>query len=148
MDTAKYNLKAEIELTRFEFISEGPNGVIRKLIEFQATTDPGLYNLAFGDKNKHTGEIDDLAVSANGDTEMVLATVVFAVYAFFDKYPAAFVYASGSTKERTRLYRMGITRFYDDMKRDFYLYGQTGDNFTPFEMGVEYDGFLAQRKFD
>jgi hypothetical protein len=148
MSTEKYNLKAEIELTRFEFISEGPKGAIRKLIEFQATTDPGLYNLAFGDKDKHTGEIDDLAVSAKGDTEMVLATVVSAVYAFFDKYPNAFVYASGSTEAQTRLYRMGITRFYDDMKQDFYLYGQIGDNFTEFEIGVEYDGFLAQRKFD
>lgn len=64
------------------------------------------------------------------------------------RYPDAFIYASGSTRSRTRLYRMGITKFYDDVKQDFYLYGQTGDNFTEFEIGVEYDGFLAQRKFD
>lgn len=45
----KYQLKSEEELTRFEFISEGPKGAIRKLIEFQQTTDPETYNLAFGD---------------------------------------------------------------------------------------------------
>ena len=37
MNIEKYKLKAEIELTRFEFISEGPKGTIRKLIEFQTT---------------------------------------------------------------------------------------------------------------
>ncbi len=69
MNVEKYNLKAETELTRFEFISEGPNGVIRKLIEFQETTQQGLYNLAFGDKDSITGGINDLAVSNNGDRE-------------------------------------------------------------------------------
>lgn len=142
----KYNLKAEHSLTRFEFVSEGPNGAIRKLIEFQATTDLGVFNLAFGDKTPH-GEIDDLAVSDNGDTEKILATVISALYTFFKKHPTAYVYASGSTKARTRLYRMGISKFADQMQQDFYLYGQVGDEYPTFELGVDYDGFLAQRKF-
>ncbi len=147
MKIEKYNLKSESGLTRFEFISEGPKGQIRKLIEFQATNDLGLFNLAFGDKDIGTGAIDDLVVSDNGDTEKVLATVVSALYAFCEKYPDAYIYASGSTKSRTRLYRIGITKHYDQMKEDFYLYGQSGDTFTEFESGKEYIGFLAQRKF-
>ena len=143
----KYQLKSEEELTRFEFISEGPKGAIRKLIEFQQTTDPETYNLAFGDKHPVTGGIDDLAVSDNGDTEKVLATVVAAVYAFLDSYPTAYVYAQGSTKARTRLYRMGINRFYEDIQRDFYLYGRIDEDFWYFEPSIEYEGFLAQRKF-
>lgn len=87
-------------------------GAIRKLIEFQATTDPDVYNLAFGDKDPLTDDINDLAVTNNGDTEKVLATVIAALYVFFDNYPAAYVYATGSTETRTRLYRMGITKFY------------------------------------
>lgn len=62
-----------------------------------------------------------LAVSDNGDTEKVLATVTDALYVFFDKHPTSYVYATGSTKARTRLYRMGITRFHDEMQNDFYL---------------------------
>ncbi len=147
MKIEKYNLKAETGLTRFEFISEGPNGVIRKLIEFQATTDPGLFNLAFGDKNVLTGSIDDLAVSNNGDTEKILATVISALYIFCDKHKVAYVYASGSTKARTRLYRMGITKYYEQIQADFYLYGQVGDDFPQFQIGMSYDGYLAQRKF-
>ncbi|RAR48891.1 DUF6934 family protein [Flavobacterium lacus] len=147
MKAEKYHLKAESKFTRFEFISEGSKGTIRKLIEFQETTNPDVFNLAFGDFNPQTFEIDDLAVSDNGDTEKVLATIVNAVYTFFNQYPDIFVYATGSTRARTRLYRMGISRFYDEMKKDFYLYGQIGDDFVEFQIGIEYDGFLAQRKF-
>jgi len=147
MKVEKYNLKTETKFTRFEFISEGPNGAIRKLIEFQTTTNPLLFNLAFGDYNPITEEIDDLAVSDNKDTDKILGTVVSALYTFFHEYPNAYVYASGSTKARTRLYRMGITKYFDQMKKDFYLYGQIGDEFPEFEIGIDYEGFLAQRKF-
>ncbi len=76
-----------------------------------------------------------------------MATVVSALYAFFDNHPEAFVYATGSTDARTRLYRMDITKFYEEMQVDFYLYGQVGDEFYEFEIGNEYKGFLAERKF-
>ena len=147
MKIDKYALKAGTDLTVFEFISEGTKGAIRKVILFQTTTEPNLYNLAFGDKDFETGGIDDMAVSNNGDTDKVLATVVAALYAFFERYPNAFVYATGSTASRTRLYRMGITRFFEEMRRDFYLYGQVGDDFPEFEIGRDYDGFIAKRKF-
>ena len=76
-----------------------------------------------------TGELDDLAVSNNSDTEKVLATVVSALYAFFDKHPEAFVYATGSTLARTRLYRLGISKYFEELAADFQLYGQIGDDF-------------------
>ncbi|HEA30407.1 MAG TPA: hypothetical protein ENH91_10495 [Leeuwenhoekiella sp.] len=147
MNNEKYHLKSESKFTRFEFISEGSKGAIRKLIEFQETTNPDVYNLAFGDFNSRTQNFNDLAISDNGDTQKILVTVVDAVYTFFNKYPDFFVYATGSTKYRTRLYRMGINRFYNEVKKDFYLYGQIGDDFVDFEIGTEYDGFLVQRKF-
>jgi hypothetical protein len=147
MRLPKYHLKSDVSFTRYEFISEGHKGAIRKLIEFQATTNPEVYNLAFGDKKHSTDEINDLAVSNNGDTEKILATVVAALYTFFDKYSNVYVYATASTETRTRLYRMGITKFYKEMQDDFYLYGQIGDDFQEFELGKNYVGFLAQRKF-
>jgi hypothetical protein len=148
MNIEKYSLKSESEFTYFEFVSEGPNGLIKKLVLFQETNESNLYNLAFGDKIGDTKNLDDYAVSNNADTEKILATVVSALYAFYDKHPTAFVYASGSTKARTRLYRMGITRFYAEMAEDFYLYGQVGDDFFDFEIGKDYKGFLIERKFN
>lgn len=111
MKVEKYQLKSESNLTTFEFISEGPKGIIRKKIQFQWTSTPNLYNLAFGDTNPETGEIDDLVVSNNADSEKVLATVVSAVYAFFDKHPGAYVYATGSSDARNRLYRIALLSF-------------------------------------
>ena len=101
--------------------------------------------MAFGDKNMT--HFDDTAISNNGDSEKVLATVIASLYVFFDKYPQAFVYATGSTQSRTRLYRMGISKYYHEMIKDFYLYGQVGDDFYEFQIGKDYNGFLAQRKF-
>ena len=145
MKINKYALKSESSFTVFEFISEGPKGAVHKLIHFQKTNEPGLYNLAFGDRN-HEGDIDDLAKTNNGDSEKVLATVVAALYAFFSKYPDAQVYATGSTISRTRLYRRGITKFYAEMVIDFQVFGQIGNEFHLFETGKDYSGFLAQRK--
>ncbi len=147
MKVDKYFLRAESNFTIFEFISEGTRGNIRKLIQFQETNEKNLYNIAFGDKDEDTGEINDLAVSNNGDIEKVLATVVSALYAFCDRYPDAFIYATGSTNSRTRLYRMGITKFLEELKIDFYIYGQIGDDFYDFETNENYIGFLVQRKF-
>lgn len=47
------------------------------------TFKPGLYNLAFGDKHTVSGEIDNLAITNNDDTDKVLATVVAALYVIF-----------------------------------------------------------------
>ncbi|MBD0288706.1 MAG: hypothetical protein ICV79_25280, partial [Flavisolibacter sp.] len=71
MKIDKYDLKASSDQTAFEFVSEGRKGAIRKLILFQQTTKPNLYNLAFGDKDPVAGEVNDMAVSNNGDTDKV-----------------------------------------------------------------------------
>jgi len=80
----------------------------------------------------NTGEINDLSVSNNGDSEKVLATVVSAIYAFTDLKPESWIYASGSTKSRTRLYRMGINRYFDKVNEDFDLFGLYNKEFLRF----------------
>lgn len=146
MKLPKYQLKSGRELLSYEFTSEGPKGRIEKRIQFTLLNQKEVYNLAFGDKDAITGEIDDLAVSNNGDSEKVLSTVVSAVYAFFDKHPEASIFASGSTPARTRLYRIGIVKYLDDIEDDFEIYGQLEDHWELFEKGKEYLAFLAQRK--
>ncbi len=116
MDLPKYQLSAENTLTVFEFVSIGPNGNIPKLIKFSETHLKDFYNLGFGDKSIDTGEINDKIVSNNGDSDKVLATVVSAVYAFTDLNPNIWVYATGSTRARTRLYRMGIGKYFSKVK--------------------------------
>ena len=83
----------------------------------------GFFNLAFGDMDKVTSKLDDKVITNNNDTEKVLATIVSAVYAFTDKQNEAWVYATGSTPGRTRLYRIGITRYLEEVRQDFDVYG-------------------------
>ena len=58
MKLPKYSLKSGEKLTTFEFISEGPRGQIVKIVQFRQTNLKNVYNLAFGDKDQNTGEIE------------------------------------------------------------------------------------------
>jgi len=98
-------------------------------------------------KSAGTGEIDDNVISNNGDSEKVLATVVATLYAFTDVHRDALVYATGSTKSRTRLYRMGITKYFEEGKRDFEIYGEIIDSWEEFKRDVDYEAFLVKRKY-
>ncbi len=131
----------------FTFVSEGPNGRIKKMVKFSTTYLKGFYNLGFGDAISGTENIDDLVISNNGDSEKVLATVMAAVYAFTEKYPNSYVYATESTPARTRLYRIGISKFYDDASETFDIFGLIEQDWIPFEQGINYEGFLIRRKY-
>ena len=120
----RYELKAGSNLTTFEFISEGKKGKIVKVIQFQQMDFDNLYNLAFGDKINDAEKLDDLVISDNGDTEKVLATVVSAIYAFAEHYPDCWIYATGSNSVRTRLYRMGINKYFEIVIADFDILSQ------------------------
>lgn len=146
MKLPRYELKAEKTLMVFEFISEGKKGSIPKLIKFSETTLHDFYNLAFGDKDSTTGEIDDIVVTDNGDSEQVLATVVSPVYSFTNKDKDVWVYATGSTKARTRLYRSGISKYFDEVKKDFLIYGLLDSEWHIFKKDVDYTAFLVRRK--
>ncbi|MDB5248278.1 MAG: hypothetical protein JWQ40_2672 [Segetibacter sp.] len=61
-------------------------------------------------------------------------------------HPKAWIYASGSTRARTRLYQIGISKYYDEIKGDFDIFGQVAQSWEPFERGKEYTAFLVQQK--
>ena len=142
----KYPLSSSESMMTFEFESEGHLGQVPKLVTYQATNLEGVYNLAFGDKNSETGQISDKVITNNGDRDKVLATVAATVYAFTDKYPDAWVYLTGSTSARTRLYRMGISKFYRELQKDFEIFGQLDEGWEKFENGIDFEGFLVKRK--
>src|SRR5262245_56585241 len=103
MKVEKYLFEANENFAAFEFVSEGKNGRVVKEVRFQEETSWEMYNLAMGDKNLITGIIDYLAVTDNGDTGKVLATVADIVAKFISHHPDAVVLAIGNMKARTRL---------------------------------------------
>lgn len=130
----------------FEFTSEGPKGNIAQIIKFSETALEGYYNLAFGDQDFESGELDDLAISNNEDSERVLATVISAGFSFTDFYENAWVYATGSTQSRTRLYRMGIAKYIDEAQKDFLIFGLRDGEWEEFEKNFDYTAFVVHRK--
>jgi len=112
----------------YEFISEGINGKISKLIIYSETHLHNFYNLGFGDKNEKSGAIDDEVVTNNGDSLKVLVTVASSLYAFTGKFPDAMVFATGSTEARTRLYRIGRSNNLEAIETDFEIFGLVDDN--------------------
>ena len=131
----------------YEFVSEGPKGSIKKMVEYTETSTENVYNLGFGDYDEATKSINDFTVTNNGDSLKVLATVASTVYVFLEKHPNAYILVTGRTSVRTRLYRIGITNNLAEIMEDFMVYGFTEKgNWEAFEIGEDYEAFLITKK--
>ena len=146
MKYEKYQLESDRKLLLFEFVSVGPKGRIKKIVQYTETNLKDYYNLGFGDKNEKTGMINDLVITNNGDSQQVLATVASTVYAFTDKHTDEWIYASGSNNARTRLYRIGITNNLLEIKKDFEVFDLKDDQWHTFRKDIDYKAFLIKRK--
>lgn len=123
MKIDKYSITIGESFMVYEFVSEGIHGKISKLVIYSKTNLYNFYNLGFGDKDEETGNIDDDVVTNNGDSEKVLATVAATLYTFTQQFPDAMIFATGSTKARTRLYRIGISNNIAAIEPDFEIFG-------------------------
>ncbi|PWA10460.1 DUF6934 family protein [Flavobacterium laiguense] len=146
MNHSKYLYQSEKDFLIYSFYSEGQKGRIQKMFIYSETATAGVYNLAFGDYNEANNSIDDLSISNNGDSLKTLATVASTVYAFTEKYTNAWILATGSTKVRTRLYRMGISNNLYEISIDFNIYGYINETWEKFIVGENYETFLLTKK--
>lgn len=147
MKFPKYQYRSETSMSYYEFISEGPKGQIKKIVEYSETGTENVYNLGFADYDETSKTINDISVTNNGDSLKVLATVASTVYAFTQKNPKAWILATGSTKVRTRLYRMGITNNLAEISEDFKVFGlDSNGNWNEFIVGEDYEAFLLTKK--
>jgi hypothetical protein len=141
-----YSIAISDDFLAYEFRSIGLNGTIKKVVRYEQSETGQYYNLGFGDVDLLTGEESDLSVTNNGDTKKILRTVASTLYTFTNHYPDALVLASGSTKARTRLYRIGISTNLDAIETDFTIWGYYKGDWQLFNKGVDYDIFLVERK--
>jgi hypothetical protein len=143
----RYELKSSERQTIYEFVSVGRKGQIRKVIQYSNTNLKDFYNLGFGDINESTSEIDDTVVSNNGDMPKVLATVAASTIAFTNEYPQAWIYATGSTDSRTRLYQRSVEKMFSEISKHFEVYGLFNNNWEEFiPKTKEYTAFLIKRR--
>ncbi|BAU52825.1 DUF6934 family protein [Mucilaginibacter gotjawali] len=147
MNLERYPYFASNDFKDYEFYSDGPKGRIRKVIMYTKIQDnPAMYNLSFGDADVETGIVYDDVISNNQDRDTVLATVANTINEFCDHYGNHWIFATGSTQSRTRLYQMGIARLWREINIDFDVYGEKNGKWQPFHMGVNYDAFLVKRR--
>lgn len=139
------DLKIREDFSVFDFTSEGKKGSIPKRIVFAETRWEGVYNLGFGDIGEN-GDIDDYSISDNGDRNKILATVVNVVLTYTTRYPDRLIFFSGSTKNRTRLYRMAVGINLVELSEDFEIYAFVGEEVVPFTPNMEITAFLVKRK--
>jgi hypothetical protein len=148
MNLEHYNYFTNNDFKEYEFYSEGPKGKIKKVVRFSKIPgrEPTVYNLGFGDAGEETGVYDDSIVTNNADKDMVLATVANTIIDFTNHHGNHYIYATGSTQSRTRLYQMGISRLWVEINIDFDIYGLKEDNWYKFERNVNYHAFLVKKK--
>ena len=148
MNLERYEYFTNETFLDFEFSSEGPKGKIKKVVRYSVQNANGItyFNLGFGDLNKETGKIDDLAISDNNDRDKILATVAATVLEFTDHFPGAMVYAKGSTLSRTRLYQIGIVANWEQIEPLLEIYGFVKGKWGKFAKNVNYEAFLVLRK--
>lgn len=132
----------------YEFYSDGPRGKIKKVVRFTPRNAGGVtyFNLGFGDWNETKKRIDDRAISNNQDRDKILATVALMVLEFTEHFPDVWVYAQGTTSSRTRLYQMGISKYWKDIKPLLHVYGYVAGQWQPFRKSVTYEAFIVHRK--
>jgi hypothetical protein len=142
MNLEKYEIESEIGSTYFEFVSKGTQGNMVKVVKYVKLFEhQDLYNLGFGDKNTLTGELDDKVITNNGDADKVLATVASTLIEFFEEFPNAIVYSTGSSPSRTRLYQINIAKYLEAIQEEFEVYGELDEDLERFKKGVNYSGF-------
>ena len=56
------------------------------------------------------------------------------------------VYATGSTASRTRLYRMGINKYFNVVSEDFDIMGEYQNEWEWYRFGRDYQAFAVRRK--
>lgn len=135
------------DLSEFKFISIGKNGQARKGVIFMPMGDSDVYNLAFGDL-KENGEIDDFAISNNGDRNKILGTIAWIVELYTNRYPDRIIRFTGSTSARTRLYRMAISVNLEKLSEKYEIYMKLDDKPVPqpFQKNLHASSFFIKRK--
>ncbi|MFZ7157986.1 DUF6934 family protein [Avibacterium gallinarum] len=156
MQIRPYVLSSDSARLRYQFVSQGKNGEQQtKIIEFCRLDnavfpeDTPLFNLGFGDTIDGV-EIDDKVVTNNGDMEVILRTVAYAAELFFLEYPSALILFEGSSKARTRLYRMMLNKYYSEISERFIISGISEGSIHLFLPNTKkkFEAFLVKQRVE
>lgn len=147
MKHERYKYSAENELMYFEFISTGPKGQVKKIIEFSETNVKDVYNLAFGDFDEQTQRISDRVVTNNGDSlKYLLQSLPRCMRSLPSGLRHGFLQREVPRCGQDCI-EWGLTNNLSEISKDFHLYGLQEDQWVDFLLGEDYKAFLVKRKY-
>ncbi len=142
----KYTYFTNFNGLDYEFESIGPKGIIIKVARFSKMKAVNTYNFGFGDLNEATGEIDDSISSNNADQEKIIGTLGNIIVDFLGQNISSQIYIEGTDVRRTRFYQIYLNRYFDELNKNFIIFGFKNNSWSSFEKGVNYEAFLGKRK--
>jgi len=145
MNLEKYKVVSDDNHIEYHFLSEGPMGVIKKIVIYEEIEE-SIFNLAFGDFDEIAQKLNDKIRTNNNDRDKVLATVESTVIDFINYHPNAMILVKGFTPSRTRLYQMGIGANLDEITKLFDIDGFTEGVWKVFEKGKNYSSLSLKLK--
>ena len=146
MSLSKYEIFL-LQKDVYWFVSTGKQGDIYKAVLFQPLQELHRFNLAMGDINLETGEMEFDEMSGNGDARKVFATVGGIVKGYTENYPEREILIVGNTDAKRRSYSLMTSWYLDEIQSDFEVWGALKDEpFERFEKGKLYYSILAKRK--
>jgi hypothetical protein len=152
MDIDSYdNIERSADFKQYSFISEGPKGALTKLVKFSAFKQvPDSFNLALGTIR---GEVVDYSETTdNNDRDKILATIFHIARIFSHVYHDQKIFIKGRDEITTRLYRAAINHGYEEIIKEYFIYGgiyvaiTDQYNFELFEGNRHYGAFLFVRR--
>ncbi len=164
---------------KYLFVSNGKRDIV-KAVEYQYVEpheQDHLYNLAFGDYDFETEQLNDLIDTNNGDHYAVFNTVLSTIPSFFEENPGATMMVQGSdtkqeyinkckeackknceetcknTERRISTYRYYVDKNYDELIKDYEFEGgeTLGDGTILKEIyvkGKKYDTVFCKKRLN
>jgi hypothetical protein len=141
-----YSLETLNSGLEFNFLSTGPNGIIKKYILFKPMERVSdVFSMGFGDIMDN-GSVNDQVVTNNQDLSLVVGALLASIGLFFERYPTKSVFIAGTTPSRTRLYRIIISKNFPVVQSRFRIFGLIDGIWEEFASNRSYDGYLIQIK--
>ncbi len=145
----KYEVNCINEGFDYYFFSIGEKGCIKMVAQFIESPVKRIYQFRFGVIDKTTGVIDEYIVANNNDTNKILNTIVWILYNFTNRFPECLIRFSGSTKVRTRLFLMWLTRNWDFANKYFIIFGsKSNEKWVRCRYSARYSAILIKKKVD
>ncbi|GAB4053845.1 DUF6934 family protein [Spirosoma litoris] len=146
MNYPSYDVAVSKNKSRYEFISVGRKGHIRKIVEYSYLDGLNLWNLGFGDFDPIRNKIDDEVISDNGDGRKVIKTVALTLVQFLEEYPKETVIFMGSDSRRALLYNRIVSQFYNEFSGKLLISGWSQEGIeVDIETGKQYIAFIIRK---